>query len=1524
MKRLLFLIISLVPFLSLAQSGSISIISTNSSYIEGKKGNTFVINVDVGKPSQVNNLVGISFHLNWDTPSAIKLETKSTGSFWGNNPMVISQDYSSYIEMGIASSTGGHSGSGSVAEIQFSIVSDVAQLIQVQFTITHLTAIDKDGNSVELSPTNSPFTLNLCKDIPLSLTSANGNEYWKEGTSKNITWHSDITGNVKLEYSTTNGNTWMTIIGSTPASNKSYNWTVPATPSEECLIRITSLSDSQLFDVSEKVFTIYPFNQTEGLGPYFTDENTVLLMHFNGNYNNTANQSLDGIGNNSVSFDSSLREDLDSCVYIDNSSDRAFSNVEIPFYNELSLTSDWTIEFWFKIKSWGSGTTSYPFMFIKTGANYFFSPLPGIKSMQVGYDYEGGAEVLVLPENSVESNRWYHISFIRNTTNTTLKCLLHDSEMKLLQSVSSVYNPLHVPKTNQDPVRLGGFSGGSNCQFDGYADELRISNIVREYKSIAVITPNGGERLTIGAKATIQWTSNDIEKVTLEYSTNEGATWTSIASNINAAAGSFLWTVPNSVSSGCKIRVSDQVDPSCNDSSDQFFSIIKPVNLVLTYPNGGESWIVGNQQTITWNSEGVSNVKLEYSTDLGVTWATIVNSIAASQHTYSFTVPNEIAYEWKIRITDVSEPTRSDVSDGLFITYDELPEAVSPLLEIEYPVFVWPLNAYYPSTTAADDQVINGKVGNACGPTVVANLIRYWEFPLKGSGSRTFTDHLNCTWSANFGETYYNYDQMPRYVAPNATQEEYDAVATMMYHAGVAMHNTYRTGARDGVIEAFHEFFNYNRKSKFLYRNDYTPEQWDKIFKSEFAQKRPIVIGGDGGVLPDGSVGGHWFICDGYNSANKFHIRWDYGENSNEYLPLYEFKPFHVNNWALVYLEPDRHGEELTLTSPAGFESWQQGSQQTVRWNSSGITSLKIEYSINNGANYVTLATNVPASTGSYVVTLPVGTSKDCKIRVSDANDINVYSRNKAPFSVFDQKELTITPCFPENLQPGSVFPIRWNSKGITTVSIDYSIDNGSTWIAIADTIASLEVYDWLVPYVSSKTCKVRLTDKSDIDYKSISQLFAISSAQYVGGPYAVDANTVALLHFNGNYRNEAVNSKDGIANQIVSFTENYPLGTDQGIYVENPNDAVYSNVEIPYYSALTLTKDWTIELWFMINNWGTGTVSYPTLVTKTGRNYYIDPDPVSKTIRAGYDISTGGEMVVLPNNSVQTNKWYHVTFIRNTTNKTLQLLLHDENRKLVSSATVNYTSSNMPRTSSEALMVGGYHVIGNSQFDGCIDELRISKVVREYSDPGNLEELTVKFSVDLNYQIKNGIFNPATDEVFLKGSFNGWSDQNPMSLESDGIYTSTLVLEPSASYQYKYFINSAGAENGGWEMNIADGENGNRVLKTGTTSMVLPKDYFNNRGVSAEELREGFMVKNYPNPFSGSTDFLFTVSSATHVSITVFDMLGKEVDNVVNENLQPGSYVREWDAPGLKGGIYFYRMKAGGFSTTRRLVVIR
>ena len=948
--------------------------------------------------------------------------------------------------------------------------------------------------------------------------------------------------------------------------------------------------------------------------------------------------------------------------------------------------------------------------------------------------------------------------------------------------------------------------------------------------------------------------------------------------------------------------------------------------ITLLSPNGGESWKVGSKQNITWDYKEVNNVKIEYTTDLGETWKTIISSVAASNKSYSFTVPNEVAYEWKIRISDASVITNSDITDGLFITYNELPASVSPLMNIEYPVFTWPLNAYYPDTKPEDSQITNGKVGNACGPTVVANLLRYWEFPIKGSGSRTFTDHLNCFWSANFGETIYEWDEMPRYVMQNASKDEYDAVATMMYHAGVAMHNIYRSGAREGVVDAFHNYFNYNKKSKFLYRNDYTPEQWDKIFKSEFAQKRPIIIGGDGGPLPEGGVAGHWFICDGYNSSNKYHIRWDYGEKNDEYLPLYEFKPFHVNNWAMVYLEPDLQGKELTLLSPVGNENWQQGSKQEIKWNSKGIENVKIEYSRNNGSDYITLVSSVSAAPGSYNITLPSGVSKDCKIRISDAGNINVYSRNTTNFSVYDNKELSILKCFPGNLQPGTVFPIRWNSKGINNLTIEYSVNNGSGWIVISDAIAATQVFNWEVPDVSSTDCLIKLSDKNDKTLYSTSEKYSISNVQYPGGPYAVDENTVLLLHFNENYENEAKPDKNGIINQMVSFEENYELGLDHSILVENPNESVYSNVEIPFYSNLFLKNDWTVELWFRINSWGTGTVTYPTLVTLRGMNYTIEPDPVARTIKAGYSHSAGGELISLPNNSVDENKWYHVAFIRDAVKKKLILQLRDESRNLISSENITYSTTNTPKSSSEALLIGGYHVIGKSQFDGNIDELRISNIVRDFSDQkeDTTRILTVKFSVDMNYQISNGIFNKKTDKVYLKGSFNGWGDQNPMSDENgDGIYTCTLILDPVTKYEYKYFINSAGAENSGWELAVGNGDSGNRLVVTQNSPIELNVDYFNNKSVSANFLEDKISFSNYPNPVRGISNFNFSIPSKLNVKITIYDLPGKEVSEVINDDFTPGTYSIKWDASCLKSGIYFYRIKAGDLVETKRLVII-
>ncbi len=93
----------------------------------------------------------------------------------------------------------------------------------------------------------------------------------------------------------------------------------------------------------------------------------------------------------------------------------------------------------------------------------------------------------------------------------------------------------------------------------------------------------------------------------------------------------------------------------------------------------------------------------------------------------------------------------------------------------------------------------------------------------------------------------------------------------------------------------------------------------------------------------------------------------------------------------------------------------------------------------------------------------------------------------------------------------------------------------------------------------------------------------------------------------------------------------------------------------------------------------------------------------------------------------------------------------------------------------------------------------------------------------------------------------------------------------------------------------------------------------------SLPELPERFMLsQNYPNPFNPSTTIKYQMPSTNHVTIKVFDILGREVATLVNEVKQPGSYEVTWDAAGYASGMYFYRLRAGGFMSTKKLVLLK
>jgi hypothetical protein len=120
--------------------------------------------------------------------------------------------------------------------------------------------------------------------------------------------------------------------------------------------------------------------------------------------------------------------------------------------------------------------------------------------------------------------------------------------------------------------------------------------------------------------------------------------------------------------------------------------------------------------------------------------------------------------------------------------------------------------------------------------------------------------------------------------------------------------------------------------------------------------------------------------------------------------------------------------------------------------------------------------------------------------------------------------------------------------------------------------------------------------------------------------------------------------------------------------------------------------------------------------------------------------------------------------------------------------------------------------------------------------------------------------------------------------------------------------------------------------------------DPSNGIGDEGDSPKRFALLQNYPNPFNPNTTIRYTLTSysplpgeegmGVRVVLKVFDVLGREVATLVDEVKQPGSYTVQWSVKGgsasggdaleLASGVYFYQLRAGAFSETRKLVVVR
>jgi hypothetical protein len=83
-------------------------------------------------------------------------------------------------------------------------------------------------------------------------------------------------------------------------------------------------------------------------------------------------------------------------------------------------------------------------------------------------------------------------------------------------------------------------------------------------------------------------------------------------------------------------------------------------------------------------------------------------------------------------------------------------------------------------------------------------------------------------------------------------------------------------------------------------------------------------------------------------------------------------------------------------------------------------------------------------------------------------------------------------------------------------------------------------------------------------------------------------------------------------------------------------------------------------------------------------------------------------------------------------------------------------------------------------------------------------------------------------------------------------------------------------------------------------------------------------LKQNYPNPFNPSTIIRYTVPQFSKVVIKIFDVLGNEIETLVNDEKPMGTYELTWYVKGLSSGVYFYRIQAGDFVETKKMILLK
>ena len=285
----------------------------------------------------------------------------------------------------------------------------------------------------------------------------------------------------------------------------------------------------------------------------------------------------------------------------------------------------------------------------------------------------------------------------------------------------------------------------------------------------------------------------------------------------------------------------------------------------------------------------------------------------------------------------------------------------------------------------------------------------------------------------------------------------------------------------------------------------------------------------------------------------------------------------------------------------------------------------------------------------------------------------------------------------------------------------------------------------------------------------------------------------------------------------------------------------------------------------------------------------------------------------VLSNSQVPLNQWSHIAFTYN--GKTIKVY---QNAKLMNQLDFPVNKIGGPGQS-YPITIG--HGIGLSQnyFDGMMDNVAVYN--RALSDT----EISALMKTS-GLLLSPPLYSPADNSTGSSDTVNfAWAVQPGASayevqVSLDNYFSTSILTDTTVTDTSLSLTNLQSDTTYYWRVrSINDStQSGWSFYKSFSTNIISAVKASNKIPVSYE------LFQNYPNPFNPSTTIRFQIPASSKVSLKIYDILGREVADLVNKRLSPGSYNINWNAGMLSSGIYIYRLQAGDFVKSKKLLLLK